>query len=213
MKPTKRALDDPTLRLNLESTRRSADQLDDPRPTNPGPSRRGLIRPVGPEDTRELDMSPEHFESELAAVAVLNVGGRDNQCPDQTECINDEMPFAADDFFSPHRSHAVRLARSSSRSDCRGWQPTAWAICPPAAAHARAAWSAVAPRCRRVATAESSETRCDREADRAASCAKCNRCARGTGLRSPLRDARSWPDGRPAWALAPTARYAATVRP
>src|SRR4029077_4195049 len=120
---------------------------------------------VGPEDARELDVLPEPIQSQLATVAVLKVGRSDDRGPHQAECVNDEMPFAADDFFSPHRNRGARLVRLSSRSACRGSQPRGSEFSPAACPLARAAWSAIVPRCRRVASDGNSEIRSDREAD------------------------------------------------
>lgn len=77
-----------------------------------GPLDQRAICLVRPDDLGELDLAAEGFEGQSAAIAVLYASGRNDQCPQQSERVDDHVPFAAGDFFSPRRSHVARLVRS-----------------------------------------------------------------------------------------------------
>lgn len=86
--------------LQHELATRSRDDLDEPQPLDPRPIDNRSIRRIGPDNLLELDRFAERLQGELRADAVLHVGGRDAQRPHQTKRINDQVPLAAEYFFS-----------------------------------------------------------------------------------------------------------------
>lgn len=176
IEPAEGSFDDPPFRLDFEAAARSANDLDHPQPADHRPRDQGCVGPVDPNDFGKADVTPHQFQHQSAAVAVVDVRGRDDQRPDESQLVSRDVPFAAGDFFSPRRNREVRLVRSISRSGCRRSRPRALGFCPPVAGLSSAGPRESAPRFRRAARFESHKTQCDRAGDRAASPATRRRC-------------------------------------
>jgi hypothetical protein len=115
VKPSEGAFDDPALGLNHEAflAGRGRDDFQNPQPSDPRPRHHGPIRGVHPNAFGEFDVPAKLRERRLGPLSVLHRRGGNHQRPDQAERIDDHVPFAAVDFFSPRRSLGARLVRWS----------------------------------------------------------------------------------------------------
>ena len=71
------------------------------------------LRPVRPNHLQAGQQPTHPLQQSLGTVAVLDIRRQDRQAPNQTERVNQHMPLAAADFFSPRRSpwdHPLRLS-------------------------------------------------------------------------------------------------------
>jgi hypothetical protein len=68
---------------------------------------------VGPDQGQSRQCTSRPPENLLGPIPVLHVGRQDGQAPEQAEGVNQKVPLAAGDFFSPRRSLWVRRPRSS----------------------------------------------------------------------------------------------------
>src|SRR5262245_7928110 len=112
--PPERPLDDPPLRQ--VDVPLGPDRAEDGRERPPEggghPIDDGRIRPVGP-DHRQPRERGQAGEDGPGPVPVLHAGRQDRQPPDQAERVNDDVPLAAGDLFSPRRSPWGRRPRWS----------------------------------------------------------------------------------------------------
>jgi hypothetical protein len=66
-----------------------------PDPVDQGPS----IGTIGPDAAQPRTLMPEDCQHLLGPIAVLHAGGRDDDGQDQSERVDEDMPFAAFDLF------------------------------------------------------------------------------------------------------------------
>lgn len=199
VEPAEGPLHDPSFGLDFKAAARPADHVDHPQPTNHRPRDQSRVGRIHPDDLGKADVSAQLFQNQPPAVTVLNAGRRDDQRPDEPQRVGRQMPFASVDFFFRRRSRAARPARCILSSGCRPRVPWVWASFPPVAGPWSATRRAGVPRCRPVATAESSETRSDTAANRAAAPARCSRCGSHTRWHSQSRGGSTTQAGRLAW--------------
>jgi len=194
IEPAKGTFDDPTLRLHDEAFLAvgRADNFQTPPPQDQGPRNDRAIGGIDPDHFREFHLTAKLRQRFLSARSILHRRRCDHQSPDQAEGINNDMPLAAGDFFSPRRSPLARLVPWFSHSGCPEWQPWAWALAHRADAHASVSDRECGPRCRLFARHGSSERQCGRVAGRAAVRAKLRRCAPDRESRSRFPGACTW---------------------
>ena len=163
VEPSKGSLDNPTLALNHESFLAGVglDDFQDPHPPDPRPRNNRSIRGVRPDELGEFNVPVKLRERRLGPFSVLHRRRRNHQSPDQPERIDDHVPLAAADFFSPRRSLSARLARWSSRFDCPERRLSVWAFCLGLGERGFATDYGCGPRSRLFAKNGSSETRYD----------------------------------------------------
>jgi hypothetical protein len=183
VQPSERPLDDPPLALNHEAflAGRCRDDLQDPYPSDPRPGNNGTVRGVHPNQFGELDVPAKLRERRLCPLSVLHRRGRNHQRPDQPERIDDYVPLAAADFFSPRRSLLARLARWSLRFDYPGRRPSVWAFCPLLGGRGFATDRGCGPTFRPIAKIGSSETRSGTGEGHEATPARRRRCGSDKG--------------------------------
>jgi hypothetical protein len=183
VEPSEGPFDDPPLALHHEAflVGRGRDDFQDPHPSDPRPRNNGAIRGVHPNEFGEFDVSAKLRERRLGPFSVLHRRRRNHQRPDQPERIDDHVPLAAVDFFSPRRSLWARLARWSSRFDCPGRRPSVWALCLRPGGRGCATDHGCGPTSRPIARTGSSETRSGTAAGHEATRARRRRCASDKG--------------------------------
>ena len=121
VEPTGRALHNPAPLLHLEPHRAipAGHDVQDPCGIPAHPVGQRAVVGIGPDarQPRQPGTDPlEHFDR---PIPVRWRCGQDRQPPDQPQRVNQHMPLAAGDFFSPRRIPWGRRLRSSSRSGCR----------------------------------------------------------------------------------------------
>lgn len=130
VEPTEGPLHDPTLGLRHEAnlTYQLLNYHSQPAPADPGMTQGCIEVGVAPDLLQPLDRLSQPLHQGDAADAVLNRGRNYHQRPQKTQGINRYKPLASDDFFSPHRPHAGRLARCFSPIGYRRWPRSVWAF-------------------------------------------------------------------------------------
>src|SRR5918996_5588099 len=98
-----------------------------PRAQRPGPVDQGpSIGAIGPDAAQPGKLMPEDFQHLLGPVAVLHAGGRDDDGQDQSERVDEEMPFAAFDLFvgveAANPPFSVVLTDWLSMTPALGWR-------------------------------------------------------------------------------------------
>ena len=92
----------PSFGQNLKGVHRGAfDDLNHPAipPGRPIHEASG-IPAVGEDEFQSAESSPQAFHQQLAAVAVLDVGGMHDQRQDQAQRVDEHMPLAPPDFLA-----------------------------------------------------------------------------------------------------------------
>src|SRR5947207_8951871 len=155
-----------------------------------------LVPGVGPHPRQPGQAGAAPPDDLLGPVPVLDVGRQDDQPPDQAEGVNEDVPLAAGDLFSPRRTPSARPPRSSSPSGCRGCRRSGSAPARPAPGPRPAARRGPPPRPRRPATCRSSRRPSSTAGSRAAASATYTRPGPGTARHSPPPAARRCGAGR-----------------
>ena len=114
-KPTERPFHDPSPRLHLEADRLlpAVDDLQHPAAVGRHPGGERAVDRVGPDHSQSGQRAGRPPEDRLGPVPVLDVSRKDRQTPQQSEGVNQKVPLAAADFFSPRRSPWGRRPRWS----------------------------------------------------------------------------------------------------
>src|ERR1700729_1035081 len=64
-----------------------------------------VVRTVHPYQLKRGELAMRLAHQEGARVAILNVRRRDDDCEDQSQDVNKDVPLAPVDLFFPHRTH------------------------------------------------------------------------------------------------------------
>jgi len=100
--PGERPFHNPSFGQNLKGVYgRALDDLNNPaippgRPIHEAPG----IAAVGEDEFQSLESSSQAFHQQLAAIAVLDVGGVHDQGQDQAQRVDEQMPLAPPDFLA-----------------------------------------------------------------------------------------------------------------
>jgi hypothetical protein len=115
--PAKGPLHDPPPFADLELCLAGllARDLQDPAAVALDPGEQGTdpVRRVGPDLRQPRQQAADPLKDFDSPVPVGRCGRQYSEAPDQAERVNEDMPLAAGDFFSPRRTPWVRRPRWS----------------------------------------------------------------------------------------------------
>jgi len=183
VEPSERPFNNPTLGLHDKANLAHPffDYHSQPTPANSGMTQGRIQVGVPPDLFQPLDRLPQPLHHSDAAHTVWHRSRHDHQRPQQAEGVNRHKPFAANDFFSPHRLPVGHPVRWFLPIGCRGLPPRAWAFSRPTDELWSARRRGFGPKCRLFARGGSSRRRSDKAASRGVRRARHSRCVSGTG--------------------------------
>ena|SRR5438132_3545904 len=168
---------------------------------------------VSPNDLQARELVLDPFQQTFGSVAILNVRRMNEHSQQQSQCVDQQVAFAARDFFSPRRSPVRRLDPWSSPTGCPGSPHWALRHGLPVAARSVASSHGRAPTYRPSANAGNSRKPIPKAENHAAACARHTRYKGHTELRSPVPHYRVCVAARPAWAAGTNVRCCPTGDP